>query len=173
MWFSCKTLRTHSVIWHNVWQIVTNSCMMFPYLLQPFDVTWHNRVNLNIVLSKTVIVITIKSIKLKYFCVFMIGWSTAKADKLISFMTTLFRTLQFIYYCDWERHCNRCTKKHIMFKRNKIIIIINIIIIIITNQSILPAEKCANLHQSHQTTAEKAVCMRTFAKNVHPYFSLL
>ena len=43
------------------------------FIVNFFDVTWHNRVTLNIVLS-----------------VFMIGWSTAMADKLTSFTTTLF-----------------------------------------------------------------------------------
>ena len=77
-------------------QLLDNVDLFIYYDL--FDVTWHNRVTLNIVLSKTAIVITIKIQKMEIFCVFMIGWSTATADKLTSFTTTLFRMIQIVYY---------------------------------------------------------------------------
>ena len=56
-------------------------------------------------------------------CVFITGWSTAKADKLNSFTTILFRMILPLYYCD-ERGTTIVVQKHIVFEKNKLLLLL-------------------------------------------------
>ena len=49
-------------------------------------------------------------------CVFITGWSTAKADKLNSFMTILFQMILTLNYRD-ERGTAIVVQKHTVFER--------------------------------------------------------